>query len=68
LQDVQQVAGTDARRLRNWHRWNVRTCAGPWNHVRAGFSGDSGAAKLLGLNPSTLRSRMKVLGLERLAG
>jgi PAS domain S-box-containing protein len=29
------------------------------------ISGDQGAAHMLGINPSTLRSRMKVLGLER---
>lgn len=28
-------------------------------------SGDSGAAKLLGMNPSTLSSRMKALGIQR---
>jgi transcriptional regulator with GAF, ATPase, and Fis domain len=29
------------------------------------ISGDSGAARILGVNPSTLRDRMKALGIPR---
>jgi transcriptional regulator with GAF, ATPase, and Fis domain len=34
-------------------------------HTKGRINGKNGAAELLGINPSTLRSRMKKLGLER---
>ena len=36
-----------------------------WLRVRWRIEGSGGAAKLLGMNPSTLRSRMAKLGIER---
>jgi transcriptional regulator with GAF, ATPase, and Fis domain len=34
-------------------------------HTNWRVSGDKGAAKILGLNPTTLEARMKKLGIER---
>jgi transcriptional regulator with GAF, ATPase, and Fis domain len=37
-------------------------------HTRGRISGEAGAARILGMNPSTLRSRMSKLGIGRMGG
>ena len=51
VQELQAIERKNIVRALESTRWRV--------------SGDNGAARLLGMNPSTLSSRMKALGIKR---
>ncbi len=58
-------SGTSGAPPSAWKRPSEGTSRTRWASARWVLEGPKGAAAMLGLNPSTLRSRMKRLGIQR---